>query len=133
MNFKEFFETNGDWPIKMNSPITLNTPTPAFGAISSTGTNTTTPGNPVTPSPSTDFDLGLPSRTVTSPILDIEIMKGRQGRNWRIKLNKDTILMTTAEFRRIKGNPQKGRIATVVFQRSDKTHPLEQIQSFTVQ
>lgn len=129
MNFKEFFETNGDWPIRINSPITLNTPAPAFGAVPSTGTNATTPGNPVTPSPSTDFDLGLPSRTVTSPIWNIE----KAGRHWKIQLKNDTISMTEDEFRRIKGNPQKGRIATVVFQRSDKTHPLEQIQSFMVQ
>ena len=130
MNFKEFFESTS-YPIKMLSPLTMATPAMPFGALPSTGVNTTTPGNPVAPSPSTDFDLGLPSRTVTSPIWNIE----KVGRLWKIQLKNDTISMTEDEFRRIKGNPKIGRIATVVLQTqvADSSQNWNQVQSFSVQ
>lgn len=141
MNFKEYIKL---CELAQDGPLGTVIPSSPFGAIpSDEGKPNSGDPAPVRPTRG-DFDLGLPSVTVTSPIAWISgpgmQQPGQQGQensaNSRIVHitleNGLSVFMSYDELKRLSGEPKRGQMATVVLQRrpDDTSRMPSQIQSF---
>lgn len=138
MRFKDYLKLQ---ETELSVPLgTVQIPNSAFGALTSIWTGSEMP------SPGAlnnggfggsdwvhqDFDLGLPTTNRTSKILSIRDDRKNRVHPITISLADGTILTLPLEVfkNKIKGEPQVGKMMTVVFQRrpDDKSPDESQIQ-----
>jgi hypothetical protein len=121
MEFKSYFNL---MEFTLSTPLGINIPSPAFGGLTPdwTGSNIRTPQQPQ------QLDLGVPTTTKTSKIC---ILKDKQNPILMALEDGTRLYMPYDAFKRIKGSPEVGKMATIVMQRriDDSSNMPSQIQS----